>query len=373
MDPNSIGSSGLSAKGTLSEPGLYSVNVQLNKTASKTEIVDIPGQSFPIDKGGKRKLTGFNGEMHVASNNWTNFIFSGNLDGTKGANGKLTFTIKGDIVADGQSVKVDKVNTSFGNMSFTFDFANSRLTGKLEINQVLNGTGELHGSAESVVDGSGWYFCAGGLLSMKNNPYIKQMSSAILFGDYPAISDPFITKTFADYSYSKTLPASFKQSLSGFYASGAAEFPVPYVPDFDIDLVVVSGELSVSAGGSFDLGLNFIDGGATLYTGSAAFVHGHIGVGGSVGIACAGASFDAKVEFANNGELKTDGSWYVEGINTITLSGGAYCGYGCCNSKCKRCSKYSPVGCHKDSWNGQKSFQFKLHMGSDDNYIDVNW
>jgi len=370
LDESSLSSTGFTAKGTLSEPGLYSVNVQLNKNATKTEIVDMAGQTFPIDKTGNRKLSNFDGEMHVNSNQWTNFIFSGDLAGTNGVSGRLTFTINGDITADNQSVNVSKIPTPFGDLKLTYDFDKGRIIGILEIDQDLAGTGYIKGSAESVIDADGWYFCAGGKITMKGNPYIKNASTAMLFGDYPSLNDPFITQTFSEYSYNHTLPKAFQGHISGFYIDGAAEFPVPYVPNIDIDLVVVSGHASVSAGGDFSLGMNFSDAGSTIYTGSAIFVNASIGVGGSVGIACAGASFGVNVELAQKGELSSNGDWFLEGTSTLTLTGSAYAGFGCCDSDC---DGYWVCPCVSDSWGGAVSLQFIAHMGSDDNYVKINW
>lgn len=370
LDENSLSSSGFTAKGTLSEPGKYSVNVQLNHNSSKTEIIDIPGQTFPIDKAGTRKLNNFDGEMHVESGQWKNFVFSGDLIGANGVSGKLTFVVNGDITADNQSVQMDKIPTPFGDLKLTYDFEKGRLIGLLEIEQDLAGTGYIKGSAESVVDAEGWYFCAGGMITMKGNPYIKNASTAMLFGDYPSLNDPFITQTFAQYSYTHTLPTAFQGQIAGFYIDGAAEFPVPYVPNIDINLIVVSGHASVSAGGNFSLGMNFTDAGTTFYTGAAVFINASIGIGGSIGIACAGASFSANLEIAQHGELHSNGDWYLEGTSTLTLTGRAYAGFGCCDSDC---DGYYVCPCVDDSWSGAVSLQLLAHMGSDDNYFKIQW
>lgn len=370
IDPSSLSSSGLTAKGTLSEPGLYSVNVQMNHNISKTEIVDIPGQAFPIDKSGNKKLNNFDGEMHVNSGSWTNFAFNGDLTGANGATSHMAFIVNGDVTADGQSVQMDKVSTPFGDLKLTFDFEHSRVIGILEIEQELAGTGFIKGSAESVIDKDGWYFCAGGKITMKGNPYIKEASTAMLFGDYPALNDPFITQTFANYSYSHALPTAFQGHIAGFYIDGSAEFPIPYIPNIDINLVVVSGHVSVSAGGDFSLGMNYSDGVGTVYTGAALFLNASAGIGGSIGIACAGASFGVNVEIASHGQLKTNGDWFLDGSATLTLSGRAYAGCGCCDSDC---DGYYICPCFSDDWSGSISLGLLTHMGNDDNYIKINW
>lgn len=370
LDQNSLSASGLTAKGTLSEPGLYSVNVQLNHSNAKTEIVDIPGQSFNIDKAGNRKLLNFDGEMHVNSDEWSNFTFNGDLAGATGATSHMTFVVNGDITADNQSVSVDKVSTPFGDLKLVFDFENARLIGILEVDMDLAGQGNVKGSVESVVDKLGWYFCAGGKITIIGNPYIKEISMALLFGDYPSLNDPFITQVFSEYSYSHTLPKEFQGQLKGFYMDGACTFPFPELPNIDIDLVVVHGQLTVSITGDFSLGMNFTDAGNTYYTGTAVAVNANVGLKGSVGLGCVGAAFGITLEVANHGEFKSNGDWYIDGSNTLTLYGSAYIGVGCCDEDC---DGYYVCPCISKSWGGSVSIGLLAHMGNDSNYIKFNW
>jgi hypothetical protein len=370
LDQNSLTSSGLTAKGTLSEPGLYSVNVQLNHSIAKTEITDIPGQTFNIDKAGNRRLLNFDGEMHVSSGAWSNFTFNGDLAGATGATSHMTFVVNGDITADNQSVSVDKVSTPFGDLKLVFDFENARLIGILEVDMDLAGQGHVKGSVESVVDKLGWYFCAGGKITIIGNPYIKEISMALLFGDYPSLNDPFITQVFSEYSYSHTLPKEFQGQLKGFYMDGACTFPFPELPNIDIDLVVVHGQLTVSVTGDFSLGMNFTDAGNTYYTGTAVAVNANVGLKGSVGLGCVGASFGITLEVANHGEFKSNGDWYIDGSNTLTLYGSAYVGVGCCDEDC---DGYYVCPCVSKSWGGSVSIGLLAHMGNDSNYIKFNW
>lgn len=370
LDQNSLTSSGFTAKGTLSEPGLYSVNVQLNHSTAKTEIVDIPGQTFNIDKSGNRKLLNFDGEMHVNSGEWSNFTFNGDLAGATGATSHMTFVVNGDVTADNQSVSVDKVSTPFGDLKLVFDFENARLIGILEVDMDLAGQGHVKGSVESVVDKMGWYFCAGGKITIIGNPYIKEISMALLFGDYPSLNDPFITQVFSEYSYSHTLPKEFQGQLKGFYMDGACTFPFPELPNIDIDLVIVHGQLTVSVTGDFSLGMNFTDAGNTYYTGTAVAVNANVGLKGSVGLGCVGASFGITLEVANHGEFKSNGDWYIDGSNTLTLYGSAYIGVGCCDEDC---DGYYVCPCVSKSWGGSVSIGLLAHMGNDSNYIKFNW
>jgi hypothetical protein len=311
--------------------------------------------------------------MFVQSGDWTNFTFGGDLTGCTGVKGKLNFTIFGDIIADGQSLTMDKMSSDFAGMHFEFDFAKKRLTGTLQIDQYLNGTGHIQGAAESVIDEQGWYFCGGGKITMQNNPYINNASTAMLFGDYPVLHDPFISEIFSQYTYTKTLPTSFQGSIKGFYTECVAGFPPPYIPPIDVDLIVVAGKLKVEVGGGFRTGINFTDAGTVFHTGTTTYVDAHIGLSGSVGVACAGANLNANVSFNQDGEISSSGSWYTEGNATLSLTGNAYCGIGCCDGDCDYLGVPCPSKCFKDSWSGTKSFGFFIHMGSDKNEIKLTF
>jgi len=369
---NALSVNGFHTNGSLYETGKYSVGVKLDHTIQSTIISTLPNQDFKIDQNGSRYLDDIVGDMKVKNKKWTNFIFSGDLVGCEGVEGNLTFEVKGEVSATGESVKMDKMNTPFGDMELEFDFTRRRLTGTLSVSQTMNGAGRVSGNAEAVFDGSGWYFCGGGTIEMFNNPYIKKASTAMLFGSYPELDDPYIREIFTLHTYTKKLPASLAAGINGFYTECISEFPIPYIPEIDIDLGVMTGELGVSVGGGFRTGINFTDNGTIFYAGTTTFVDAHIGVGGTVVVACAGSTFSANFAVSQFGEINTNGSWYVDGTSTLTLKGRAYVGGGCCNSECNYLGIPCPSPCVEDSWSGKKSIIFNAHMGSDGNYIHVN-
>jgi len=68
--------------------------------------------------------------------------------------------------------------------------------------------------------------------------------------------------------------------------------------------------------------------------------------------------------------LNSNGDWYLDGSSTLTLTGSAYAGFGCCDGDC---DGYYVCPCVSDRWSGSVSLQLLGHMGSDDNYVKVIW
>jgi len=370
---NSLSASGVYLDGTISEPGLYSMNAKLDHNSNRSVIMLKDGNEFRLGKSGDQKLTAITGGMESTATAWQPFHFAGDLTNTNGMSGRLEFRVVGDVEASDQSIDVKNMETPFGNLSVGYDFDKGELIGVIEeFDKQIGSSGRMAGTAKFVAGSMGWYFCGGAILQIPTNPYLKEASMAMVFGDYPVGTDPYVKSTFETYAYEGKLPSQFSSNLKGFFIDGAAEFPVPYVPDIDVDLVVVHGELWVRIGGNFNLGMNFADGPGYFATGSEIYAHGHIGVGGSVGIACAGASLDARVTYTALGEYWTNGNWGVDASGSLNLKGSAYAGGGCCNSSCNR-PRFCPAPCFKDRWSGSKTFGVRFHMGSDANYFNVDF
>ncbi|MCP4124535.1 MAG: hypothetical protein GY751_22550 [Bacteroidetes bacterium] len=371
---NSLSPSGVYLDGTISEPGLYSMNAKLDHNNSRSVITLKDDNEFRLGKSGNQKLTAITGGMESTATAWQPFHFAGDLTNTNGMTGRLEFRVVGDVQANDQAIEVKNMDTPFGSLSVGYDFDKGELSGTIEkFDKQIGSSGRMAGTAKFVAGSTGWFFCGGAILQIPTNPYLKEASMAMVFGDYPVGTDPYVKSTFETFAYEGKLPSQFSSNLKGFFIDGAAVFPAPYVPDIDVDLVVVSGELWVRIGGDFNLGMNFADGPGYFSTGSEIYVHGHIGVSGSVGIACAGASLDARVTYTALGEYWTNGNWGVDASGSLKLGGSAYAGGGCCNSSCRK-PKYSPVDCcFKSSWSGSKTFGVRFHMGSDANYFNVDF
>ncbi|HET7152197.1 MAG TPA: hypothetical protein VFJ29_00385, partial [Candidatus Kapabacteria bacterium] len=346
---------GFIAKGTVTEAGKFQFNVTLYRTTDSTSIWIDPGQSLNISSDGSTKLTKVSGNMLPSgSTNWTNLQFAGDMTGTTGATGRLQFTVYGDIVASDQQIGVKNVSAPFGGLSFTYDFVNHQLVGHLDIDQKLQGEGEVKGSADAVIDQQGWYFVAGGSLTL-DNPHMNG-NVGIMFGSHYVTAD--LKKTFLAYSYKGTLPPTFRDTINGFYFEGEISVPV-IIPSVDIDLGIISGHLWVNAGADIRMGMNFSDNGNSYYMGLDGFIDAGFGVGGSVVIACGGISVEVLADVGFDGLYKSDGTWSIDGNASLTLTGSAYCGWGVCDSDC------NGTFCDSHSASVSKTLGVHGHIGSD--------
>jgi hypothetical protein len=353
--PETFNGDGFIAKGTVIEDGKFQFNVTLYRTTDSTSIWIDPGQSLNISSDGSTKLTKVSGNMLPSgSTDWTNLQFAGDMTGATGATGRLQFTVYGDIVASNQQIGVKNVSAPFGGLSFTYDFPNHQLVGHLDIDQTLGGEGEVKGTADAVIDQQGWYFVAGGSLTL-NNPHMNG-NVGIMFGSHSVTAD--LKKTFLAYSYKGTLPPAFRDTINGFYFEGEISVPV-IIPSVDIDLGIISGHLFVNAGADIRMGMNFSDNGNSYYMGLDGFIDAGFGVGGSIVIACGGISVEVLADVGFDGLYNSNGTWSIDGNASITLTGTAYCGWGVCDSDC------NGTFCDSHSASISKTLGVHGHIGTD--------
>jgi len=364
--PQTLDEKGFIARGRVSEPDKWGLEVKLFRTVESTAIWVVPKESLDIDAASKRKLRNVVGHMRVVSGAWENFTFSGDLAGADSAKSYLTFVVKGEVLADNQSVSVKNLPTPFGGLALTYDFEHHRLIGNLHFKQVIQGGASAEGDAEAVVDGDGWYFLSGGSF------YLPQQSTegqaALLFGSYPMTAA--IKSTFAKYSFIYaeygSLPVTFPTEVKGFYFEGEGAVPVPVIPQGEFNFGLVAGVLKVQAGGDVRMGMQFSKG-ATFSLGQSVFILAKAGLGaGFVGV-CAGLTAQVKVVTSWDGQYSTTGAWFVDGDGHITLSGSTYLGAGLCDADC------GGKWCLKASLDDSKTLGFKGHYGTDYKKFDFYW
>lgn len=327
--PKTLGPEGFNAKGMVSEAGKFSLDVNLHHGQDSTAITILPGQKLAIATGGSTRLEQISGGLKPSGPAWGRLWFAGDLKGTNGASGRLTFKVLGEVVAENQSLSVKNLPTSFGGMSLSFDFSTGRLVGFMQIDQTLTGGSRILGAANAVIDGSGWYFISGGQMKLKNP--VMEGGALLLFGSHDVTQQ--MRDLCAQYTYKGKLPASFVNRIEGFYSEVQAEIPL-IVPSFDFDFGLVSARLYILAGADMRLGMNFAGPANTYYTGMTSWIEAGAGLGASCVIACAGISASARTELDFNGQYQSNGKWYVDGTGTVTLTGSAYCGWGVCDSDC---------------------------------------
>jgi hypothetical protein len=332
--PETLDVKGFYAKGTISEPGKYSLDVWLYRTPDSTSVWTVPGQTLNISQSGARRLANIVGSMNVNNGTWRNFWFAGDMTGTNGATGRVTFVVYGDIVANNQQIGVKNISTPFGDISFTYDFQRHVLLGTLNIKKDLSGGASIEGTGNALVDEDGWYFDAGAKLKLKS-PKVDAMA-ALVFGDHPMDDDiKTLVKQYSwVYKHKNNLPSEFPATVSGFYFEGEVDVPIPVIPSFDFNFGIVSAKLWANVGGDLRLAMTFAGDANTYDAGVDLFADVGAGVGASIGIACAGVQAEVLADVALDGQYQSTGDWYVDGSATLTLSGSAYCGFGLCDSDC---------------------------------------
>ncbi|MGO9480297.1 MAG: carboxypeptidase-like regulatory domain-containing protein, partial [Candidatus Kryptoniota bacterium] len=367
--PETLDSKGFYAQGTVSETGDYSFNVWLYRTADSTSIWTVPGQSLNISQNGATSLSNIVGSMKVSNNAWNNLWFAGDLSGTNGASGRLTFTVYGDIVANNQQIGVKNISTPFGDLAVTYDFQHHALEGNLQVNEDLMGQLSVQGAADFLVDQQGWYFAMGGNIQLWD-PHLST-NMAVVFGDYPMNSSimAIVQQYSWWYQHKGSLPPGLPDTVNGFYFEGGVDYPAlnTIIPTTAFNFGVVSAYLFVNGGFDQRIGMNFAQNGVKTYDiGSDYYADVSAGVGASVGIACVGVSAEVIEDISLDGQYASNGQWYLDGSGSYTLAGSAYVGGGACNSDC---SSIIDDSCIETSGNASVTVGVECHVGTDTQYI----
>jgi hypothetical protein len=349
----SLGPEGFLAAGKIESSEGVVLKTKLHRTTSKTWIeVDPLGQSLPIGKT-KTTFAAVKGEMHVASstNDWSKFVFSGEMKGANGMQGdtRKTFTIHGDITASGEGVDVKNIPSPFGNIAMTYDYPNGRMTGTLDIDQSFSGM-HLEGTANLLVDGDGWYFLAGGDLTVSGFGNLK---AGMLIGDYD-VMPPDVASTLLQYAYDKHIPVSFQHGISGFFFTGRKNIPQLSIPDTGFSLGVVSAHLGGETGLDARVWMSFDGPGTELGIGAMGFVHAYFILSS---ITCTTVSGEVSAELGAKGILNTNGQFDLQGCASISLAGEL--------DQCVPTPSFSGISCELCAGvSVQKSLKMIMSMGT---------
>lgn len=355
---NKITETGHFATGSVSEDGKFSFPMSLGKNKDTCGISLPKSATFNLASNGNSKLINMAGGLRVNSGNWSLLKFGGDIMGANGATGRLNLEVHGDIVADNQKVGVKNIDTPYGNIGIIYNFDKGQLEGHLHTEKDMGSGTFMKADINMVMGNEGWYFLGAGEFE-KTNPVTKGMAATII-GMYPMTEE--IRNIFKQYSWvyqlRGELPPIFPNQVKGFYIEGKAEIPVPIIPQFDIDLGVVSGKLSATIGADMRVSMNFSDG-LTLGIGQSVFANVTAGVGGSIGIACGGLEASVTADVSVDGQISTSGNWFVDGSAMLILKGSAYWGWGVCDSDC------DGTFCDSSSDSITKTLGIRVHMGSD--------
>lgn len=343
-----LSSGNLVIRGNVSDqdPNLFqNINFTLTKTNQDTRLVINEQEQQKMRLGGtpgsgRMEATNLEGEMAVVNNAWNYLYLNGDLPRDKGfseGNRRMRFDVRGGLEVNDQGVAIDNIETPFGNISMRYDAAYQRISGNLEFASEIKNGPSLTGHVAIVMDKLGFYFVCGGTMASSNPS--AEGSAFILIGDYTQKTDEMaeILKQHSHYYDALgKLPAGYTNAddIRGFFIEGSANIPVPLVPNFDINLIVVSAKLHINVGGDIRFGMNFSD--VNMYNvGMGVFVDAEFGLGASVIVACVGVDLRVLVGVDFDGTYWSSNNFEIIATGYITLQGSAYYGVGLyCDAEC---------------------------------------
>lgn len=321
---------------------------QYDESAMATVLsLDEPPQKQKIKLGGqgnsRMEVRQLQGQMTVADGSWSTLTFSGQMPDEMGfspGSNVLNFEVLDGLRVNASTVKLKNMDSPFGELTMHYDLLNHRLLGQLNYEGQLASM-KVEADVEFAVDRHGYYFLSAAKMEM-SNPKVAGRGF-LLMGDYNHKSSDrqeAIENVLKEYSYyykhMHELPRGYAvlNKLDGFFMEAGAEIPFPAIPNFDIDLVVVSARLEVTVGGDVRLGMNF--GEVNSHTmGMSVFVNAEFGLGASVVIACAGIDLKARAGINMDGTYFSNGGYELMVSGFIQVSGTAYAGGGlACDSDC---------------------------------------
>ncbi len=363
QNPETLDSTGFHASGTVAENGVFGFNVQLYRTVDSTSVWTVSGQQFNVSADGTSNLANVVGSMEVQQNSWTNFSFSGDLVGSQGASGRLGFVVHGDLIGQNQKISVKNISMPFIGIGLTFVPTTGEIYGSVNLNDTLSGGTTIVATADISIGGDGWFFLAGGTLTL-SSPQIS-IEAGLLIGNHSMIDEIKGEMQTVSYYYSQfdSLPPEFPKSVSGFYFEGAVTMPIPGVPSASFSFGPIQGKLSVTMGADLRLAMSFTGSGNTYDVGIDVFAQASVAIDANFQVACAAVSAEILADVGLGGEYQSNGNWYVDGSAILMLKGTASAGLGDCGNTCSGSGGSAP--CALVSQSGSISIGVKGHYGTD--------
>ncbi|MCO5232722.1 MAG: hypothetical protein M9888_03150 [Chitinophagales bacterium] len=300
--------------GESEEPNAFpTTKTTLYYTKDSVSIWIDKGQDIPIKD--QRKFGKAEGGMRIENGKWTPFWFSGDMEGMAGISDqspggkkqRMKFFVDGSVTADAQSLSVKNVETPFGNMSWVYEFPNSRLIGHLDIEMDLSST-FLKAGINTIVDGGGWFFSADGMLKVAG---VGDLNFFGLFGNYPT----FPTGVKMDMGDFKCLPSAFNSKVEGFlFQAGIHKQVVPEI-SFSIPALIDIG-FGVDIGLTTRLWKSFSSNDKTL--GLSLLARGHAYAKGACEATCSEVGADLNAEVSISGSYNgVNGEYDINGCASV--------------------------------------------------------
>ncbi|MCO5230349.1 MAG: hypothetical protein M9958_04240 [Chitinophagales bacterium] len=300
--------------GVSQEPNAFpTTKTTLYYTKDSVSIWIDKGQDIPIKD--QRKFGKAEGGMRIEGGKWTPFWFSGDMEGMAGISDqspggkkqRMKFFVDGSVTADAQSLSVKNVETPFGNMSWVYEFPNSRLIGHLDIEMDLS-SAYLRAGINTIVDGSGWFFGADGKLKVTG---IGDLEFFGIFGNYPSYPSG-IKLNMGDF---KCLPSSFNSKVEGFlFQAGIHKQVVPEI-SFSIPALIDIG-FGVDIGLTTRIWKSFSTNDKTL--GISLLARGHAFAKGACEATCSEVGADLNAEVSISGSYNgVNGEYDINGCASV--------------------------------------------------------
>lgn len=160
-------------------------------------------QYIPLE-GGNGKLKVLNGEQRVVGGNWNTMRYTADLinpNSTDGLNNRtLDYIVEGAVrvdPSDGNSMKIDQINTPLGGLTMVFDWEKGSFMGTLTVNVpiALGALVQLtSGTYEIMFSGEGFYFDLVGRASVTGLDFLANINFGFLTGYYPKLPPHVISR-----------------------------------------------------------------------------------------------------------------------------------------------------------------------------------
>jgi TANFOR domain-containing protein len=281
------------------------------------------------------KLTISNGGMSVVNNDWSILTYSGLMESNSNSKDKgikpmqVTFKVLGDVKVDGDGAQMDAINTPFGKLSMSFDFAKKELRGTLKMDNVSLGTNTVTGVVETLFNPKGFYVAGGGTVDVNvGNPIADgTYNLGFMLGSYPLASPSdelwqVVTAYQLPEVKNDCYVAKAAGKLKGFFLTADR---IVLDESADFDFILVAGYVNAKAIVGIDVYANFSD---NMAMGVAAkvYAHGSAGMSAITGTSMSGEATAlglVVLEYANgkfNFNAKIDVSFEAHITQSLVLT-----------------------------------------------------
>ncbi len=262
----------------------------ITKTPQQTKMDILQNEEIKMGKEGNRSMQITQGGNSVTANAWSLVHFTAKPKGfktgtneiLKPGNDEIDFIVNGAISGDPLSdkkIKIDGIETPFGDLEITFDFDKKILQGALTLvsaNITLGPVTIIDGKVNLQIDSRG--FIASGAISnaaITPLPILDGFKSGVALGFYSGTLPDYMKQDLLNVTLYNQLPG-LEQGLKGFYVNvmkSLSKTDLPQLPGPSLNDIPVMGSFvptfDFSAGIDLHTSLNLADGTAIIIGGKA--------------------------------------------------------------------------------------------------------